>query len=115
MSSYIVNKPWGHEEIWAHTTDYVGKILFVRKGFRLSLQHHKQKKESMRIYKGEVILSLEDDKGKMQEYHLCAGESIDILNGRKHRLFAVMDSEIIEVSTPEIDDIIRHEDDYGRL
>ena len=115
MSSYIVNKPWGYEEIWAHTPEYLGKILFVRQGFRLSLQHHKHKKESMRISKGKVILTLEDEHGKMQEYHLSPGDSMDIPNGRKHRLFAAEDSEIIEVSTPEINDIIRHEDDYGRL
>jgi len=115
MPSYIVEKPWGHEEIWAKTESYVGKILFIRKGFRLSLQHHQQKQESMRLSTGKVILFLEDESGKMQEYYLLPGDCVDIPKGKKHRITAIVDSEIIEVSTPEIDDIIRHEDDYGRL
>ena len=115
MTIKVIQKPWGHEEIWAHTDQYVGKLLFIRKNCRLSLQHHQVKEEHMRLQTGEVIVFLENENGKLEEHHLFPKDAIHIPPNRKHRVLAIEDSEIIEVSTTEIDDIIRHDDDYGRV
>jgi mannose-6-phosphate isomerase-like protein (cupin superfamily) len=109
-----VSKPWGHEIIWAQTTKYVGKILVVRAGERLSLQHHEYKEESLYVRSGKVIILLEDENGVFVEHTLLPTEHIDIPSGHRHRLSAIEDSEIFEVSTPHLSDVIRHEDDYGR-
>jgi mannose-6-phosphate isomerase-like protein (cupin superfamily) len=109
-----VEKPWGHEEIWAETAQYVGKILFVRAGKRLSLQHHEKKTETLRVQSGEIELELDDDRGVLRKTRKKAGESWHIAPGRRHRFTAITDAELCEVSTPELDDVVRHEDDYGR-
>ena len=109
-----VEKPWGHEEIWAETRGYVGKLLMVRAGHRLSLQHHVRKDETIRVSSGTLALSLEGDDGEMHELQLGPGQAVRIPPGRRHRMHAITDVEIIEVSTPELGDIIRHADDYGR-
>lgn len=109
-----VEKPWGHEEIWAETARYVGKTLVVRAGHRLSLQHHAVKDETIRIASGTLALTLEDTHGALRELTLGPGQAVRIPPGRRHRMCAITDVEIIEVSTPELDDIVRHEDDYGR-
>ena len=109
-----VEKPWGHEEIWAETAHYVGKMLFVRAGRRLSLQHHERKEETLRVQSGELELELEDDQGFLQKSRKKAGESWHIAPGRRHRFTAITDVELCEVSTTELDDVVRHEDDYGR-
>lgn len=109
-----VEKPWGHEEIWAETTRYVGKTLVVRAGHRLSLQHHEVKDETIRVAVGTLALTLEDAHGVLQELSLGPGQVVRIPPGRRHRMLAITDVEILEVSTPELDDIVRHEDDYGR-
>jgi len=109
-----VEKPWGHEEIWAETERYVGKILFIREGHRLSLQHHLVKDETIRVGSGVLGLELEDDDGNIVIKELRAGETAHIRPGHKHRMRAVTDVEVIEVSTPELDDVVRHSDDYGR-
>jgi len=111
----IVSKPWGHEVIWAHTDKYVGKILVVRAGKRLSLQHHAQKEESLYLNKGKVIIILENEAGDLIENTLLPSEYIHIPSRHKHRIIALEDSEIFEVSTPHLEDVIRHEDDYGRV
>ncbi len=113
MSS-IIEKPWGYEELWAKTKNYVGKILFIREGCRLSLQHHQKKEESMRLLSGKVILFLENESGEMEKRSMVPGDCADIFPGRKHRLLALQDSQMLEVSTTELDDIVRHEDDFGR-
>lgn len=110
-----VEKPWGHEEIWAETTRYVGKTLVVRAGHRLSLQHHVVKDETIRIASGTLGLTMEDAQGALLELTLGPGQAVRIPPGRRHRMLAITDVEIIEVSTPELDDIVRHEDDYGRV
>jgi mannose-6-phosphate isomerase len=109
-----VEKPWGHEEIWAETARYVGKVLAIRKGHRLSLQHHEVKDETLRVSTGQLQVELEDAQGVMQVLVLGPGDIVRIAPGRRHRMLALEDVDVFEVSTPELDDIVRHEDDYGR-
>ena len=110
-----VDKPWGHEEIWAHTDRYVGKVIVVEPGKRLSLQFHEKKEESIRVLAGTLRLHLEGDDGVLALHDLGPGESRLIPTGRQHR-FEALDTrvELVEVSTPEIDDVVRIEDDFGR-
>jgi mannose-6-phosphate isomerase-like protein (cupin superfamily) len=110
-----VEKPWGHEEIWAETSRYVGKILYISEGHRLSLQHHEVKDETIRVSSGVLALELEDDSGVLRTLRLTAGESAHIRPGHKHRMAAITDVQVLEVSTPELDDVVRHSDDYGRV
>ncbi len=109
-----VEKPWGHEEIWAETEDYLGKLLFIRAGHRLSLQHHVVKDETIRVEHGQLDLVLEDELGALQTRRLGPGDSARILAGRRHRFAAVSDCRVYEVSTAHPSDVVRHEDDYGR-
>ncbi len=109
-----VEKPWGHELIWAKTGDYVGKILHIKKGHKLSLQYHQVKEETILVYSGRMNFVFEDEKGVMQEILLSAGEAHHIPTGRKHRMIAVEDCDVFEVSTPQLDDVVRIEDGYGR-
>lgn len=109
-----VEKPWGHEEIWAETVTYVGKILFIRAGERLSLQHHNIKDETIRLLSGEMHLELENDEGIIEVIRFKPGMSTHIAPGRRHRMSAISDVQLLEVSTPQLDDVVRHEDDYGR-
>jgi mannose-6-phosphate isomerase-like protein (cupin superfamily) len=109
-----VEKPWGHELIWAHTDRYVGKTLVIRTGQRLSLQYHRRKDESILVVRGRLRLVLEDDAGELRARELGPGEAARIPVGRRHRFEAVDDVELVEVSTPELDDVVRVEDDFGR-
>jgi mannose-6-phosphate isomerase len=104
-----VEKPWGHELWWAVTDRYVGKVLFVRAGHALSLQFHHQKAESMYCISGRGRLELD---GVVHE--LTPGQAHDIAPGMRHRLTADEDLTVMEVSTPELDDVVRLEDRYGR-
>ena len=109
-----VDKPWGHELIWAHTDRYVGKLLVIETGKRLSLQHHDVKDEWIHVLEGRLELTLEDDLGDVQVRELGPGEGARVPTGRRHRYEAVERATLIEVSTPELDDVVRIEDDYGR-
>ena len=109
-----VDKPWGHEEIWAETDRYVGKLLAIRAGQRLSLQLHRRKDESIYVVRGVLRLTLENERGELEQRDLAPGESRRIPVGRRHRFEALEDCELMEVSTPELDDVVRLEDDYGR-
>ena len=109
-----VDKPWGHELIWAHTEHYVGKILVIEAGRRLSLQRHEIKDETILVMSGRLRLFLEDDGGVVRESELGAGEFRRVKTGRIHRYEAIERCELIEVSTPELDDVVRLEDDFGR-
>jgi mannose-6-phosphate isomerase-like protein (cupin superfamily) len=109
-----VEKPWGHEEIWAETPRYLGKILAIRAGERLSLQLHRQKDEAIYVLRGTLRLTLESDAGELEVRELSPGDSTRIAPGRRHRFEAVTDCEVCEVSTPELDDVVRLQDDYGR-
>jgi mannose-6-phosphate isomerase len=109
-----VEKPWGHELIWAHTDRYVGKVLVIETGRRLSLQRHEVKDESILVLSGRLELTLEDDAGVIVVEVLGAGEHRRVATGRIHRYAAIERCELIEVSTPELDDVVRLEDDFGR-
>jgi mannose-6-phosphate isomerase-like protein (cupin superfamily) len=110
-----VPKPWGHEDIWARTDRYAGKILFVREGKRLSLQYHREKEETIYVIRGRLRVTLERDNGEIVVFDLEPGQSCHILPGRQHRFEAVEECEIVEVSTPELDDVVRISDDYCRV
>ena len=109
-----VHKPWGHELIWAHTDRYVGKVLVIEAGKRLSLQRHLVKDESIYVASGRLRLYLEDDAGTVQVEELAAGDHRHVPTGRIHRYEAIERTELMEVSTPELDDVVRLEDDFGR-
>ena len=109
-----VDKPWGHELIWVLTDRYCGKVIVIETGRRLSLQYHERKDESVYVISGRLRLHLEDDAGAMTVRELGPGDSARVPVGRRHRFEAVQRVELIEVSTPELDDVIRVEDDFGR-
>ena len=108
-----VEKPWGYELIWAHTGRYVGKVLHVRKGHALSLQYHRAKDETIHLLAGR--LELQTGEGPAVEVRvLRPGESFHIPPGLRHRFSALEDCEVLEASTPGLDDVVRLEDRYGR-
>lgn len=108
-----VEKPWGHELIWAHTDRYVGKVLHIRAGHRLSLQYHREKDETIHLWSGKLRFVYDEGEG-MVERELLPGESYHIRPGTKHRMIAITDCDLLEASTPELDDVVRLEDAYGR-
>jgi mannose-6-phosphate isomerase-like protein (cupin superfamily) len=109
-----VDKPWGHELIWAQTDRYVGKILVIEAGRRLSLQRHEVKDEWILIQAGRLRLTLEGEDGVVRDEELGPGDHRHVATGRIHRYEAIERCELIEVSTPELDDVVRLEDDFGR-
>jgi len=109
-----VPKPWGSEQIWALTERYCGKVIRISAGKRLSLQRHERKEESLIVLRGTLRLHLEDDGGIVRVVELGPGESAHVDTHRIHRFEAATDVELVEVSTPEIDDVERLEDDFGR-
>ncbi len=113
-SARRVDKPWGHELIWAHTDRYVGKVLVIEAGKRLSLQRHEIKDETIYVVAGRLRLFLEDGDGVVRTEELGPGEFRHVTTGRIHRYEAIERCELFEVSTPELDDVIRLEDDFGR-
>lgn len=108
-----VEKPWGHEIWWAHSEHYVGKILHVKKGHRLSLQYHVEKDETIYLQSGSIVL-LVGEEGVLEERRMEPGEAQRIRPGIVHRMIALEDSDILEVSTPQVDDVVRIDDAYGR-
>jgi mannose-6-phosphate isomerase len=113
-TSRRVEKPWGHELIWAHTDRYVGKLLVIEAGKRLSLQRHLVKDESILVMTGRLRLTLEDGGGTIRVEELGPGDHRHVPTGRIHRYEAIERTELMEVSTPELDDVVRLEDDFGR-
>jgi mannose-6-phosphate isomerase-like protein (cupin superfamily) len=109
-----VPKPWGYELIFAKTGRYVGKILHVNRGESLSLQYHEVKEETLYVVSGELRLTIEYD-GDRRELPLRKGESFHIPPRLIHRMEAVADTDVAEVSTPELQDVVRLEDRYGRV
>ncbi len=110
-----VPKPWGHETIWAHTDRYVGKILHVKAGHALSVQYHEKKDETVHLLSGELIYWVKmDGAEELQDMKLRSGESFRITPGTIHYMEAVSDCDILEASTPELDDVVRIKDRYGR-
>lgn len=109
-----IEKPWGYELIFAKTLQYVGKILHIEKGHQLSLQFHRHKEETIFVASGRILFVYEKEAGKLVEYELSAGEAHHIPPGRLHRMIALENTDIFEVSTPQLDDVVRIEDSYGR-
>jgi|SRR6185437_11876825 len=110
---YRVDKPWGHELVWARTERYVGKILHVKAGHVLSLQYHHRKDETMHVLRGELILRTRPG-AELESRAFRAGETVHIPPKLVHQIEAVVDSDVLEASTPELDDLVRLEDRYGR-
>jgi mannose-6-phosphate isomerase len=110
-----VSKPWGSELWFAHTDRYAGKILRVRAGCRLSVQFHEEKDETSYVLSGRVIVSQGDSADQLSARELGPGESWRNQPRLVHTLEAVEDAEIIEVSTPQLEDVVRLEDRYGRV
>ena len=110
-----IEKPWGYELHWAITDLYVAKILHINKGEALSLQYHERKDEFQYVFKGAVDIEVGGADGNLAIHRMSAGDTLHITPGTRHRLTAVEDADIFEVSTPEIDDVVRLEDRYGRV
>jgi mannose-6-phosphate isomerase len=109
-----VDKPWGWELVWAEADEYVGKLLFVRAGESLSLQYHERKDESWLVQEGRARLELAKLGGDLEELEILPGDAFRFRPGTVHRVTAVEDTLVIEVSTPHLDDVVRLEDKYGR-
>jgi mannose-6-phosphate isomerase-like protein (cupin superfamily) len=108
-----VDKPWGYELIWARTDRYVGKILHLKAGHVLSLQYHNRKDETMHVLAGELILRTQPGD-TLEARPFRAGESVHVPAKLIHQIEAVVDSDVLEASTPELDDLVRLQDRYGR-
>lgn len=110
-----MEKPWGHEVIWAHTPEYVGKVLHIKAGQALSVQYHERKDETIHLLAGEMIYRVgERGGGDLKEISLKAGESFRNEPGTVHQMEAVTDCDVLEASTPHLDDVVRLKDRYGR-
>ena len=111
-----VDKPWGHELWWARTERYVGKILHLKQGESLSLQYHNVKDETILLQSGRLLFETRaaGESGELQRIELQPGDVIHITPGTLHRMTGLADCDILEVSTPELDDVVRLEDRYGR-
>jgi mannose-6-phosphate isomerase-like protein (cupin superfamily) len=108
-----VPKPWGYEIIWAHTDRYVGKVLHIEAGHALSVQYHERKDETVYLLSGELIYWVKVD-GEMRDMKLKVGEAFRITPGTVHYMEAVTDCDVLEASTPDLDDVVRISDRYGR-
>ncbi|HEX6964728.1 MAG TPA: cupin domain-containing protein [Gemmatimonadaceae bacterium] len=112
----IVEKPWGHEVIWAHTDRYVGKVLHIKAGHALSVQYHERKDETISLLSGEMIFRVRNGNGEtLQDVRLEPGQSFRITPGTVHQMEAVTDCQVLEASTPDLDDVVRLSDRYGRV
>lgn len=108
-----VDKPWGHEIIWAETARYVGKVLHIRAGHKLSRQYHEIKEETLMVQTGEMDLEV-GPADRVEVRRMKAGDVFHVLPGTIHRMIAATDVDVLEVSTPELNDVVRLEDVYGR-
>jgi mannose-6-phosphate isomerase-like protein (cupin superfamily) len=110
-----VPKPWGHETIWAHSERYVGKILHINAGHELSVQYHNRKDETIYLLSGDIVYRVQREGDDiLDDVNLKVGESYRITPGTIHQMIARTDCDVLEVSTPEIDDVVRLSDKYGR-
>jgi mannose-6-phosphate isomerase len=112
--SRIVEKPWGNELIWAETERYVGKILHVKKGHALSLQYHVKKDETVMVLSGKLAFEHYFENEEPRTVELGPRQPFHVRPGMRHRMVALEDTDIVEVSTTELDDVVRLEDRYGR-
>ena len=110
-----VEKPWGYELIWARTERYVGKILHITQGHALSLQYHVKKDETVYVLKGRMRFQTGLEGAELTDTVLTEGEAFHITPFLRHRMIAETDCDILEASTPELDDVVRLEDRYGRV
>lgn len=108
-----VEKPWGYEVHWARTARYVGKILHINAGHALSLQYHNVKEETVYLHSGSLLYEIEVN-GELTKRYLKPGDSVHVLPKTVHRMTAIEDCDVLEASTPELDDVVRLEDRYGR-
>jgi len=115
VPSTVVDKPWGYELIWARTDRYVGKLLHVRAGEALSLQYHRVKDETIMVVSGRVQLVYFVDGEPPRSRDLAPREPFHVTPGMRHRIIAIEDSDLLEVSTAELEDVVRLEDRYGRV
>ena len=114
VSPRKVEKPWGWELVWAEADDYVGKLLFVRAGESLSLQYHEVKDESWLVHDGRARLELGDVGGQLETIEIAPGDAFHVRPRTVHRVTALEDTLVFEVSTTQRDDVIRLQDRYGR-
>ncbi len=108
-----VDKPWGHELHWAKTDRYVGKLIHIKKGHALSLQYHNQKDETIFLWSGRMLFEM-DVNGTLVAREMAPGEAVHVVPPTIHRMTALEDCDVFEVSTPELHDVVRLEDRYGR-
>jgi quercetin dioxygenase-like cupin family protein len=111
---YRVEKPWGYELIWALTDRYVGKIIHIEPGQLLSLQYHNRKDETIHVLKGEIFFRVKEGDS-LVERRMREGESYHIAPLTVHQMEAITAADLLEASTPEIDDVVRLKDRYGRV
>jgi mannose-6-phosphate isomerase-like protein (cupin superfamily) len=109
-----IEKPWGHELIYASTERYAGKLLFVKAGEQLSLQFHREKDETLYVHSGRVEFEIGDPGKPTDSEVVVPGRAFHLPPGTVHRIRALEDTVILEVSTPELEDVVRLEDRYGR-
>ena len=110
-----VEKPWGYELIWAETDQYVGKILHVNAGEALSLQYHETKDETIYLLSGTMLFQAGPSADELVDYHMREGQRFHVAPGTVHRMIAQTDVDILEASTPHLEDVVRLEDRYGRV
>ncbi len=109
-----IPKPWGHEIWWAWTDDYVGKILHIAAGERLSVQYHEEKDETSYVLSGRLTLLKGPSEAELEPTEIGPGDSWRNRPGELHALEALEDADVLEVSTPQLDDVVRVSDRYGR-
>jgi len=114
MSVTRVEKPWGYELHWAKTDRYVGKILHIKAGHALSLQYHNQKDETIFLHAGRMLFEIGAVDGTLTRREMVPGDSVHVTPKTVHRMTAIEDCDVLEASTPELDDVVRLEDRYGR-
>ena len=109
-----VAKPWGYEVHWAVTDRYVGKLLHIEAGQLLSLQYHERKDESIYVLRGRMIFRYRDATGALVDREMIAGEAQHVPTGMVHQFEALEHTDVLEASTPHLDDVVRLKDRYGR-
>ena len=114
VSPRKIDKPWGWELVWAEAEEYVGKLLFVRAGESLSLQYHEFKDESWLVQEGRARLELGEVGRELETFEMSSGDAFRFRPRTVHRITAIEDTLVIEVSTPQLTDVVRLEDNYGR-
>jgi mannose-6-phosphate isomerase len=111
----VIPKPWGHELVWARTDRYIGKILHIKAGEALSLQYHRVKDETVMVLSGRMQLLYFGDGEDQHSRELTPRDPFHIPPGLRHRFIALEDTDVVEVSTTEVEDVVRLEDRYGRV